>query len=94
MIDPIVLGSFGAALILLAFVMGQLHVWKDTYLIYDLLNAIGSILLVVYAWIGFSWPFLVLNLVWATISLKDVISDLRRNSKRKNSLGPWGKWME
>lgn len=94
MIEPLYIGSFGAGLILIAFVLGQMHVWKDTYFVYDLLNAIGSILLVIYAWIGFSWPFVVLNLVWAAISLKDVASDLMRNSGKKSTLGPWKKWME
>lgn len=94
MIEPIYIGSLGAALILIAFVMGQMHIWKDTYFVYDLLNAVGSILLVIYAWIGFSWPFVILNLVWALVSLKDVVSDLQRNSHKKSSLGPWKKWME
>lgn len=93
MIDPIYIGSVGAGLILVAFVLGQMHVWKDTYLVYDLLNAVGSILLIIYAVIGYSWPFVVLNVVWAVVSLKDVYSDLKRNSKRKNSMGPWHKWM-
>lgn len=94
MIDPLYIGAFGATLILFAFVLGQLHVWKDTYLIYDLLNAVGSSLLVYYAFVGRSWPFVVLNTVWAIVSLKDVVSGLSRNARRKSSLGPWSKWME
>lgn len=94
MIESIYIGSLGAGLILIAFVLGQLHIWKDTYLSYDLLNALGSILLLIYAWIGFSWPFVILNAVWAAISIKDVIVDLKRNTRRKNTMGPWHKWME
>lgn len=93
MIEPLYIGSTGAALILIAFVLGQLHLWKDTYFSYDLLNALGSILLVIYAWQGSSWPFLVLNGVWALVSLKDCFSDLRRNERKSGSLGPWDKWM-
>ncbi len=94
MIDPIYIGSLGAGLILFAFVFGQLHIWKDTYFIYDLLNLIGSILLIHYGWIGNSWPFVALNTVWAIISFKDVIIDLRRNSRKKSYLGSWEKWMQ
>jgi len=93
MIEPIYIGATGASLILIAFILGQLHIWKDTYFIYDLINMIGSTLMLIYAWIGFSWPFIILNLVWALVSLKDVIFDFKRNSKRNNSMGPWYKWM-
>ena len=94
MIEPIYIGSVGAGLILIAFVLGQLHIWKDTYLSYDLLNAIGSLLLIYYAWIGFSWPFVVLNAVWAAVSIKDCVTDLQRNARKRNPLGPWDKWMK
>lgn len=94
MIEPIYIGSLGAGLILIAFVLGQLHIWKDTYFVYDLLNTVGSVLLLIYAWIGFSWPFLILNFVWAVVSLKDCVRDLQRNAARKNTLGPWNKWMK
>lgn len=91
--NPLYLGSLGAALILLAFVMGQLHRWKDTYFIYDLVNLVGSLLLVYYAWVGHSWPFLILNGVWALISLRDCITDLQRNARKVKALGLWDKWM-
>lgn len=94
MIDPIYIGSLGAGLILFAFVFGQLHIWKDTYFIYDLLNLIGSVLLIIYGYIGYSWPFVVLNAVWAIVSLKDVVTDLRRNSRKRSNMGSWQKWME
>ena len=92
--EPIIVGSVGAALILVAFVMGQFHFWKDTYFIYDLMNLLGSLMLIVYALIGFSWPFVILNGVWALVSLKDCVTDLTRNTRRKSNLGPWEKWMK
>lgn len=94
MIDSIYLGSLGAGLILLAFVMGQLQVWKNTYFIYDLVNLIGSLLLIYYAWTGHSWPFLILNSVWALISLRDCTRGLQRNFRKTNAMGPWDKWMK
>lgn len=94
MITPIYIGSLGAALILIAFVLGQTHVWKDTYLSYDLMNAIGAILLIIYAWIGAAWPFVVLNFVWALVSLRDVVIDLKRNAQKSRAIGSWDKWMK
>jgi len=76
--DPIYIGAFGASLVLLAFAMGQFHVWKDTDFTYDFVNFLGAALLVFYAWMLSSWPFFVLNGVWAFISFRDCIVDLRR----------------
>lgn len=92
-IDPLYIGSLGAALILFAFVLGQLHIWKDTYFVYDFLNLLGGALLVWYAYSGNSWPFLVLNAVWVLVSLRDVVMDYGRNTRKGKALGPWDKWM-
>ncbi|MCX6782207.1 MAG: hypothetical protein NTW66_03780 [Candidatus Magasanikbacteria bacterium] len=73
-----VIGILGAASILLCFILNQSHIWKDTDLKYDLLNFIGSSLLVVYGILIHAYPFVVLNGVWAIVSLKDVIIDLRK----------------
>lgn len=72
------IGVAGAALVLLAFVMNQLHKWKDDDLVYDLVNLIGGTLLVTYAYLLESYPFLALNGVWALVSLRDVIMGLKR----------------
>ena len=93
MIEAVYIGSTGAGLILLAFVLGQLHKWKDTYFIYDFVNLVGSVLLIWYAILLSSWPFLVLNGVWALVSLRDVVTDLRRNSRKVKAMGSWDKWM-
>lgn len=91
--DPLYLGALGAGLILLAFILGQLHIWKDTYFIYDFINFLGSGLLIYYAWIGSAWPFFILNTVWALLSLRDMINDLTRNTRKVKAMGPWDKWM-
>lgn len=93
MIDPLYIGSFGAGLILFAFVLGQLHVWKDTYFVYDFLNLLGAVFLIFYAWTGTSWPFFVLNSVWAAVSLKDCFTDLARNARKSQAMGSLDKWM-
>ena len=73
-----IIGASGATLILIAFILEQTHRWKDTDLKYDVVNLLGSVLLIVYAVLLRSYPFLVLNGVWAIVSLRDVIVDLRR----------------
>ena len=70
------IGALGAFLILLAFVLEQVNTWKNDDLVYDLVNLIGSGCLVAYAIILKSYPFLILNGVWAVVSLRDVIKDL------------------
>ncbi|MFA6305405.1 MAG: hypothetical protein WC651_01585 [Candidatus Gracilibacteria bacterium] len=93
-IEPVYIGSLGAGLILLAFVLGQIHVWKVSYFSYDLMNALGSIFLVYYGYVGSAWPFVVLNTVWAIVSLKDCVTDIMKNARKPASLGPWEKWMK
>jgi hypothetical protein len=73
-----IIGILGAAIILLCFILNQTHVWKDTDLKYDLLNFIGSALLVVYGLMIHGYPFVVLNGVWAIFSLRDIISDIKK----------------
>jgi len=73
----IIIGILGAFLILLAFVLNQIHVWRDDSLVYDLVNFLGAALLVVYGVIIKGWPFAVLNTVWAIVSLRDVILDIK-----------------
>jgi hypothetical protein len=70
--------------------MNQIHKWRDDCLEYDGVNAIGSILLVYYAFVITSWPFLLLNLVWFVVSIRDVFLDLNKSGKtgkRKAHIG-------
>lgn len=75
-----IFGAIGAFIILYAFIMNQTHRWKDTYLVYDLFNFVGSVILVTYAIILKSYPFLILNGVWGLLSLRDIFVDFKRNS--------------
>lgn len=66
-------GIIGTSVILLAFFLNQIGTWsKDDY-VYDVVNALGSGVLLVYAWFLGSVPFLVLNTVWFLVSIKDVL---------------------
>lgn len=72
------IGISGAGLILVAFIMNQTKMWNDDSVWYDVINLIGAVLLIAYSWLLGSYPFLVLNLVWAGVSLRDVISSQNR----------------
>jgi uncharacterized membrane protein YdcZ (DUF606 family) len=85
------IGTLGALIVLIAFIMNQIRKWKDDYLIYDISNFIGSLLLVIYALILSSYPFLVLNSVWSAISLRDVFADLKKDKEEKRK-GFFSKW--
>lgn len=77
-----ILGSLGALLILIAFVLVQTHRWKDTSIAYDATNLVGGALLVVYAVLLRAWPFAVLNGIWTLVSLRDTVKDLGRPRKK------------
>ncbi len=87
-----IIGSLGACLILIAFIMNQLHKWQEDSLIYDFVNLIGSLLLVIYAIILVSYPFLILNLVWLGLSIRDVVMDLKKSGPSKKHL--ISKWIK
>ena len=74
-----IIGILGAGITLLAFVLNQMDIWKNDNVRYDFLNLIGSSLLVLYAVLLQTYPFLVLNLVWGIVSLRDVLKYFLRN---------------
>ena len=85
----LLIGIIGATLILIAFIMNQLERWHDADLIYDWFNAIGAILLILYALFLESIPFMILNSIWAAVSLRDVYIHLfRKNKKKSTSMNP------
>ena len=83
MIDALILGIIGMALILIAFILNETKKSVNTDTIeYNLINAVGSFLLLYYAYSTNSMPFIVLNAVWflvATLKIVKLISN-------KNSL--------
>lgn len=71
-----IIGFLGMILILFAFVMNQTHKWKTDYALYDLFNSIGGLLMVIYAILIASYPFLILNAIWTIVSVRDLYFDL------------------
>jgi len=74
----IIIGTLGALIILVFFILEQLNKVPNSSLLYDASNFIGSTLLVIYAILLSSIPFAILNGIWAVFSLKDVMLDLRK----------------
>ena len=72
-----VLGVAGAGTILVAFLLNQFGKWSSESRSYDLVNVLGSGLLMGYSYLLGSWPFLILNTVWFLVSLKDVLKSFR-----------------
>lgn len=77
---PLLLGILGMILILVGFFGVQTHKMNQDALGYDILNFLGSALLVYYGLVGHAWPFVILNGVWALYSLKDIVSDLMKKT--------------
>jgi hypothetical protein len=69
----LIIGFIGMCLILIAFLMDQMHKWNSDSIQYDGFNFVGSALMCYYAFFIPSYPFLGLNLIWALISFKDLI---------------------
>lgn len=83
MISFTLVGLSGMSLILLAFIMNQYHKWHDDDLIYDVVNALGSMLLLFYAYLLNSVPFMILNGVWFLVSFRDIFVDVKVMKRNK-----------
>jgi hypothetical protein len=71
----------GAILIVSGFVGVQLEVMKPSSLTYLWANLVGSSLLAVLALQGSQWGFLLLEGVWAVVSLIGLIGQYRLRSR-------------
>jgi len=69
-----IVGYVGMGLILFAFIMNQIGKWHHDNRYYDTTNALGSLCLCIYSYILGSIPFLVLNIVWLIVSIKEFSS--------------------
>ena len=79
--DPVTfIGVTGAGIILAFFLLNQFQKVSHQTLLYDSANFIGGSLLLVYAFLISSLPFAILNGVWSLVSLRDIVSDIRRKS--------------
>ena len=65
----LILGIVGMLLILIAFILNEVNSkYNEDSVFNNVLNIIGSALLIYYAFVLAGWPFLVLNLVWLSVA--------------------------
>lgn len=69
------LGTFGLVNILIAFYLLQKNKLTDDDNIYNLLNLVGSVLVAVYSGYYGAWVSVILNIVWALISIVDMVKN-------------------
>lgn len=69
----LLIGIIGMCCILLGFMLVQRHTWTQDDFRYDMLNFVGSGLLVISAIASRAWPFVILNTIWGLYSLRDVV---------------------
>lgn len=67
----------GAVLILVAFVLAQLRVLAQDAYGYLVPNLLGAVVLTVDAWHGAQWGFVLLEGVWAAVSLWGIVARAR-----------------
>jgi hypothetical protein len=67
----------GAILILIAYVAAQIGALRPDTVSYLVLNLAGSAVLAVDAWWGRQWGFVLLEGVWAAVSLGGLVAALR-----------------
>jgi hypothetical protein len=63
------IGIVGATIILIGFTLNQFGKISVDSKSYDLINVVGPLFLIWYAYLLESYPFLILNIVWASASL-------------------------
>lgn len=67
----------GAILILAAFIAAQVRMLNPRSYLYLVLNLVGSAILAVLAYIDRQWGFLMLEAVWALVSLWGMVERAR-----------------
>ena len=70
-------GSLGVAILLLAYLLNMLKVTRTESLPYLLLNFIGAGIACFASWLIPYFPFVILEGVWATVSLISLFRFLR-----------------
>jgi hypothetical protein len=67
------MGSIGVSILLIAFVLNMMKIIKTESLPYSLLNLAGASMACYASWLISYFPFVILEGVWALVSLTAVV---------------------
>lgn len=81
--SPVIVGSIGVGLLLLAFVLNLAQRITEQSAVYLLLNLLGAGLAAWYAWDSRLIPFLILESVWGTFALVRLLLLAKKNPRPK-----------
>lgn len=73
-----VIGTIGACLILLGFYRTSIGKWKNKSFWYELDNTVGASLLIIYQLQLRAYISVVLNIIWAIVAFKGILSFAER----------------
>jgi hypothetical protein len=76
---PLVIGSVGVGLLLLAFVLNLLRKISERSRLYLLMNLIGALMAAWYALAGGLLPFVILEGTWAAAALVRLVMMARKS---------------
>ena len=79
--SPVIIGSVGVTLLLVAFILNLMRVFTECGAVYLLMNLIGSLMAAWYAWVNGSIPFLVLEMVWGMAALVRLLAGVKKNPR-------------
>lgn len=79
---PVVIGSIGVALLLIAFGLNLVRKLSERSVTYLSMNIVGALLAAWYAWAGGAVPFLVLEFVWAATAAVQLVMTLTRSNRQ------------
>ena len=80
MIDyTLVIGIIGSIFILIGFIIDEFTKIRNNTLSYNLINLTGASILSYYAFIVWSWPFLILNVIWTIVAIVKIVQIIRKS---------------
>jgi hypothetical protein len=74
------LGFIGACLVLLGFYRTSIGQWKNKSFWYELDNTVGAIMLIIYQWHAGAYISVVVNIIWAIVAFRGLMSFADRYS--------------
>ena len=77
---PVVIGSFGVGLLLIAFGLNLVGKLSERSVAYLSMNIVGALLAAWYAWADGAVPFLILEIVWALTAFVRLVMTLNSRS--------------